>query len=175
MSSTCLASSGKTSETSVPDWPYLRNARFDASTVDCSNLENCNCTLPKLFGTCWPFNLASVGLGSNVSRCEGPPCMNRKMMFFAVGGKCGFFAAGMLVTAAAATAGKPKPGRRRCRRAISIAIKKLANIENKQAQPVQACAGEVIPCFGAFICFWCAAESKLPRFANRIRGAEADD
>ena len=37
----------------------------------------------------WPAYLASIGLGSNVSTCDGPPFMNRKMTRFARAGKCG--------------------------------------------------------------------------------------
>ena len=35
-----------------------------------------------------PSSSSSFGLGSNESTCETPPSMNRKMTFFAFGGKC---------------------------------------------------------------------------------------
>ena len=31
----------------------------------------------------WPSNFASCGFGSNMSICDGPPAMNRKMTFLA--------------------------------------------------------------------------------------------
>ena len=37
----------------------------------------------------WPAYWASIGLGSKVSTCDGPPFMNRKMTRFARAGKCG--------------------------------------------------------------------------------------
>ena len=60
---------------------------------------------------------ASRGLGSNVSRCDGPPNMNRRMTRFTFAGKCGGFAAsGSAAPAAlassassAARARPPKP------------------------------------------------------------------
>src|SRR5262249_43588308 len=39
--------------------------------------------------TVCPSSLASIGLGSNVSTCDGPPFMNRKMSRLARGAKCG--------------------------------------------------------------------------------------
>ena len=36
-----------------------------------------------------PRTLASIGLGSNMSSCEGPPVMKRKMTCFALGGRSG--------------------------------------------------------------------------------------
>src|SRR5262249_36632134 len=40
-------------------------------------------------GTGLPAYFASDGLGSKVSTCDGPPFMKRKMIRFALGGKCG--------------------------------------------------------------------------------------
>src|SRR6058998_153321 len=40
-----------------------------------------------------PFSLSSRGFGSNVSICEGPPSMKRKITDFALGAKCGDFGA----------------------------------------------------------------------------------
>src|SRR3989442_16032943 len=39
----------------------------------------------------WPAYLASAGLGSNVSTCEGPPFIKRKITRLARAGKCGGF------------------------------------------------------------------------------------
>ncbi len=36
-----------------------------------------------------PFQSASLGLGSNVSTCDTPPCMNKKITRLARGTKCG--------------------------------------------------------------------------------------
>jgi hypothetical protein len=38
---------------------------------------------------CWPAYFSSAGLGSNVSTCEGPPFMKRKITRLALGAKCG--------------------------------------------------------------------------------------
>ena len=40
-------------------------------------------------GSGLPSSRSSSGLGSNVSTCDGPPFMNRKMTRLARGGKCG--------------------------------------------------------------------------------------
>src|ERR1700722_7394135 len=134
MSSTCSATCGNRSDTSIPDWPYFLNVRLQPSTPDCSNFENCSCTLPKLAGTCWPFSWFSAGFGSNVSRCDGPPCMNRKITLFAVAGKCGFFAACGFVTAAAASAGNPSADIINSRRERLIDIQKLPHIQHQHTQ-----------------------------------------
>src|SRR5262245_27124154 len=39
----------------------------------------------------WPLYLASAGLGSKVSTCDGPPFMNRKITRLALGAKSGCF------------------------------------------------------------------------------------
>ena len=36
-----------------------------------------------------PLRRASSGFQSNNSNCDGPPAMNMKMTFFALGRKCG--------------------------------------------------------------------------------------
>src|SRR5437660_1191681 len=131
ISSMCDATLGNRSDTSMPDWPYLRNARRQPSTVWRSNFENCSCTEPKLAGTCWPSRRCSAGFGSKVSRCEGPPCMNRKITRLAVAGKWVLLSA----TAAAASAGKPSAERNNCRREISSDIEKLAHVEDQQTEP----------------------------------------
>src|SRR5262249_21215378 len=46
-----------------------------------------------LSGSGLPFHFSSAGFGSKRSICDGPPTMNMKMMDFARGSKCGFFAA----------------------------------------------------------------------------------
>ncbi len=40
-------------------------------------------------GGAWPAYRSRAGLGSNVSTCDGPPFMNRKMTRLARAGKCG--------------------------------------------------------------------------------------
>ena len=65
-------------------------------------------------GIFWPSWALSFGFGSKRSTCDGPPAMNRKMMFLAFGAKCG----GRAVSGSAATDLGPKSsGSRRARRA----------------------------------------------------------
>ena len=45
--------------------------------------------LGKLPGISPPLYFASIGLGSNVSTCDGPPFKNRKITCLAFGVKCG--------------------------------------------------------------------------------------
>src|SRR3954470_13912043 len=80
---------GITSENSMPQFPYglklrglgqifavgLMNARLRFLLIDS--------------GRAWPSHLLNDGFGSNRSRWLGPPAMNRKMTFFALGAKCG--------------------------------------------------------------------------------------
>src|SRR5262245_6698044 len=63
-----------------------------------------------------PSSRSSRGLGSNVSTCDGPPSMNRKMTLRAFAGKCGVFGASGFTSAPnelspskAARASAPKP------------------------------------------------------------------
>ena len=45
------------------------------------------------FGISVPANFSNSGFGSNVSTCDGPPFIMRKMQLFAFAGKCGFLGA----------------------------------------------------------------------------------
>ena len=51
-----------------------------------------------------PLSRASSGLGSNVSRCDGPPNMNSTITRFAFGGACGGRTASGLLAAAKSSA-----------------------------------------------------------------------
>ena len=50
----------------------------------------------------WPAYLSSIGLGSNVSTCDGPPFMKRWMTRLALAGKCGAWGRSGSVEAAVA-------------------------------------------------------------------------
>src|SRR5882757_9292394 len=82
---------------------------------------------------CFPSNLSSPGLGSNVSTCEGPPFMNRKMTRLARGAKCANGAtplAAAILGSIPARPTMPKPVHMRCnicrRVGCSIHINRLA-------------------------------------------------
>src|SRR5438105_11019608 len=153
-SSTRWETNGKRSETSIPDWPYFLNVRFDPRTTVSRSFPFWKSSLPKLSGGCWPLSLASSGLGSNVSTWLGPPCMNREITLFAVAGSGGVLAAsGPAVPAAAVrwnksrAASQPMPRPDVCRnlrRDSSIDINKLAHIEDQEAQPGQGIAPQII-------------------------------
>src|SRR5262249_51133486 len=82
-SSTHLAVSGKISETSMPDRPCLANLYGDAKRPLSGERAMRGTSLAMLSGTSLPSSFCSSGLGSQVSTCEGPPPMNRKMTRFA--------------------------------------------------------------------------------------------
>ena len=75
---------------SWPDLPHFLNSATEPNTFSCA-FWSC--------ASCWPFVseagngspciLRSSGLLSKVSRCEGPPAMQRWMIRFARIGKCG--------------------------------------------------------------------------------------
>ena len=81
------ATCGKSSLTSIPLWPYFwkENGEGNAAPVLRS--------VRYVTGRGLPAYLASSGLGSNVSTCDGPPFMNRWMTRFALPGNCEFFGA----------------------------------------------------------------------------------
>ena len=78
--SACAAMCGSSSENQVPVSPCWRKANFEAVRVPPPG--------PGLPPFCW-----SCGLYSKVSICDIAPCMNRKMIRFAFGLKCGGFGA----------------------------------------------------------------------------------
>ena len=85
-SSMSAAVCGNRSLTSMPASPYWRCLNGDGRILPSRRLR------PSAFtklGTLWPAYLCKRGLGSNVSMCDGPPFMNRKMRCFARGVKCG--------------------------------------------------------------------------------------
>ncbi len=84
MSSTHPPTCGNRSLTGVPDCPFGSNFQGDASTLP----TLLNCVGSTLAWIARPCSRRSRGLGSNVSTCDGPPSMNRKMTFFALAGKC---------------------------------------------------------------------------------------
>ena len=63
-SSTHLDVCGNRSETSMPDWPYFANVRFEPRITVSRNLPFWKSSLPKLSGGCCPCSFASNGLGS---------------------------------------------------------------------------------------------------------------
>src|SRR5262249_21058640 len=74
--------SGKISLTSMPAAPHFWKAKGDFISLP-------PLRTPGMFsGGSLPSCVVSPGLGSNVSTCDGPPFMNRKMTRFAFGVKC---------------------------------------------------------------------------------------
>src|SRR5436305_2894075 len=88
-----------------------------------------------------PWCFVSIGLGSKVSTCDGPPFMNRKMTRFALGAKCGAFGARGLAalasearTPARPRAPKPPP----IRRSQSRRVRPAREFEFVMAKPFGA-------------------------------------
>src|SRR5580692_12620932 len=73
---------GKRSEISMPDLPYFLNVRL-VPRIRELELTFLYCTSPNSAGRFCPSSLFNRGLGSKVSRCDGPPAMNRKIIDFA--------------------------------------------------------------------------------------------
>src|SRR6266853_4024052 len=97
---------GKISLTSIPLWPYFLNLNGDASRLP---VFRSVFKFPEGIGL--PSYFVSIGLGSKVSTCDGPPFRNKKITCFARAGKCGDLGANGLaaegVTAALRTFAKP--------------------------------------------------------------------
>src|SRR5258706_11296648 len=78
----------KISVTSMPLCPY-----FLKPNGDFMRLPTCTVCPAAAIGWApgigWPLYLSSIGLGSKVSTCDGPPLRNRKMTRFTLGAKCG--------------------------------------------------------------------------------------
>ncbi len=72
MSSMCAAVFAKSSLTSMPDLPYFLNANGDRMAAPVFRSVR---RLPVGMGL--PWYLSSIGFGSKVSTCDGPPFMNR--------------------------------------------------------------------------------------------------
>src|SRR6266568_447392 len=68
MSSMLSATCGNTSLTSMPLWPYFLNLKGEGNAAPVLRS-----VLRFGLGSGLPANLASDGLGSNVSTCDGPP------------------------------------------------------------------------------------------------------
>ena len=68
--------------TSMPLWPYFLKVNGDRSRLP---VLRSVCRLAVGIGL--PWYLLSIGLGSKVSTCDGPPLRNRKMTRLALGGK----------------------------------------------------------------------------------------
>src|SRR6185437_5546920 len=100
-SSTQRATCGNSSLTSIPLLPYLANLNGEGSSLPPP--------LPRLVPSfVSPLYFASAGLGSNVSTCEGPPFINRKMTRLARGVKWGALgASGLLAPLVAACSEEP--------------------------------------------------------------------
>ena len=73
----------------MPLWPYGWNVRGLASTAAFGLVNASRRSLVMDGGSGLPLHFCSSGLGSNRSIWLGPPSMNMKMTFFALGGKCG--------------------------------------------------------------------------------------
>src|SRR5262245_29318495 len=107
MSSTHEPTLGKMSDTHLPHWPYCLKPNFGPTTRPSFLCP----PRPNVFT--WivlPSSLASSGLRSKVSTCDGPPYMNRKMTALALAGNIGFLGAiGLtnLVASLGASAGPP--------------------------------------------------------------------
>src|SRR5262245_18196145 len=86
MSSATPARPGSNSDSSVPDWPHFLNFHGLARTFELAWAASSYWILA---GNAWPSHRASASLGSNRSRWLGPPCMNRDIIAFAFGAKCG--------------------------------------------------------------------------------------
>src|SRR5271169_3955381 len=85
MSSRHVAIWGKSSLIGVPHWPCGLNdhgdcKRFPVLVRSSFGFSN---------GSGLPLSLASRGFGSNVSTCDGPPDMKRKIVAFALAGNRG--------------------------------------------------------------------------------------
>src|SRR5438067_11326864 len=104
MSSTQRLKFGHNSDTSRPLLPHLENLYFDPSSVP--GLRTLKSGSLSRLGIGWPLRLVSSGLGSKRSTCDGPPYMNRQMQARALAGKCGFFGANTLGSAAPARLAK---------------------------------------------------------------------
>src|ERR1700727_2895869 len=77
-------SCGKMSLISMPLCPYFLKVKGD-----CSRLPVLRSVLTLPAGAGLPLYFASIGLGSKVSTCDGPPLRQRKMTCLALAGKCG--------------------------------------------------------------------------------------
>src|SRR5687767_15059675 len=85
MSSTHVARCGNSSLTSVPHCPCFLNLYGEGRQLTVCVRTSLGCSN----GSGLPAYSASLGLGSNKSTCDGPPDMNRKMMFLARAANCG--------------------------------------------------------------------------------------
>src|SRR5688500_4285349 len=96
MSSMQAPTSGYSSLTSMPLAPDLRTEKVEPTSAPTS-------LVPVAIdaGGLPPWCYVSIGLGSNVSTCDGPPFMNRKMTRLARAGKWGGFGAIGLADASA--------------------------------------------------------------------------
>jgi hypothetical protein len=84
MSSITVEICGNSSLTSIPLRPAFLNWNGEGSSPPVCRSVRRSTELGR-----WPSYLARIGLGSNISSCDGPPAMNRKMTFLAFTGRCG--------------------------------------------------------------------------------------
>ena len=81
---------GNNSLSSAPHFPYFLNFVCGPKQTSFWPWSWAICwPLVRLSGIGVPCSRASSGLGSNVSRCDGPPAIVSQMTRFAFGGKCG--------------------------------------------------------------------------------------
>src|ERR1043165_2676431 len=73
------------SEIHRPPWPHCFHSRLSGKIGELYSPIAVMRPLVKLGGSGWPAFFFNASLGSNVSRCDGPPSMNRKMTFLARG------------------------------------------------------------------------------------------
>src|SRR6185436_6539472 len=102
-SSTIRPTFGNNSLTSAPDCPYFLNENGDCRRFPVFVRSS----FGKSNGGFCPLYFANAGLGSNVSTCEGPPDINKKITRFAFAAKCGALIASGLLKVEAATNSSP--------------------------------------------------------------------
>src|SRR5689334_4634903 len=98
--SACSERFGQTSLISRPDWPRLLNLNGEGSRLPVA----VRISLGLSNGSGWPACLASDGLGSHRSTCDGPPDMNRKITRLALAAYIGRRGASGLEAAVASAA-----------------------------------------------------------------------
>ena len=89
MSSAMEPMCGNSSEISVPDCPHFLNFENEPRAISLLPWSWASCwPAVKDSGNGWPLSASSWGFGSNDSRWDGPPAMQRCTMRFALAGKC---------------------------------------------------------------------------------------
>lgn len=109
-SSAHFATLGNSSLTSIPARPYFANFHGDGKAFPSGRgLPSSLFVFSGRTGSRFPAHRTSPGLGSNVSICDGPPDMNRKMIRLARGLKCSVWTAPASPATTPASATEPNP------------------------------------------------------------------